>query len=630
MENLFSYENKYLSAKLMYYKGTPIMSDSEFDVLEKFLNENKSKVTMQVGYKSKDFNFTHPTKMLSLSKIQTELYEDGSTNYMENVFFQWFKKRTKHGNTKLMSSPKFDGNGVNAIFIGGKFANVITRGGGNKGKDVTDIIGSIFPTELIFDGELKETDVIEIRCEIVIDKFLFDDKYKNLFANPRNYVAGVIGADVKNEEKVSELTPIALHFKLNGKFFSANLVMKNEFVKTSDYQQIREYTDYVDIIKEYEELRPNFKFQLDGVVFAFEDEYREELGENDHDPEWSVAIKFIPEEATTDVIGISWNVGKTGELAPVILLNPAKLDGATVKRVSGYNHGFIINNKLGLNSTISIHRAGDVIPEVQSIIIESEDYSHIPSVCPSCGQHLSIEGIHLMCNNEKCSGRVGKQLVTNAKMLNLKGVGPRTLDWFSTDFEDLIDLIIWVKTFGDTNDIENYGIKYNSKSHQNFINIFNNIKSLTLPQVIVMMGYNNVGLKLAEQVSKLYSGQVPDWTSQDKSLVQLFYKDEIKQKIYDKISKLKNNGITIEQQKEVIINDDAIFVCMTGSPKEYGYSTKGDFLSNFNNVIDSSLSDKRCKYLITDDMSSTSSKMKTAEKKGITILTYIDFYKLMK
>lgn len=631
MDKLFSYENTYLSAKLMYYKGTPIMSDTEFDALEKFLNEKNSKVTQQVGYKSKDFNFTHPTKMLSLSKIQTELNEDGSTNYMENVFFQWFNKRNKNKNNyRIMSSPKFDGNGVNAIFIGGKFTNVITRGGGDKGKDVTDIIGSIFPKKLIFDGELKKNDVIEIRCEIVIDKFLFEQKYKNQFANPRNYVAGVIGADVKNEERVSELVPIALHFKLNGKFFSSQLVIQNDFVKTSDYQQIRDYRDFIEIIKEYEELRPNFKYQLDGVVFAFEDEYREELGENSHDPEWSVAIKFIPEEAVTDVIGISWNVGKTGELAPVILLKPVQLAGTTVKRVSGYNHGFIINNKLGLNSTISCAKAGEIVPEIQSVIIESEDYSQIPTICPNCGHPLSIDGIHLMCNNEKCSGRVGKQLSTNAKMIQLKGVGPKTLDWFSTDFDDLIDLIVWVRKFGNTQDIENYGIKFNSKSHQNFLSIFNNIKTLTVPQVIVMLGYNNVGLKLAEQVSKLYAGQVPDWTSQDKSLVQLFYKDDVKQLLNEKVTKLESVGVTIEQPIEKVISNDTIFVCLTGSPKEYGYATKEEFLKNFNNVVDTKITDKQCNYLITDDMNSTSSKMKTAEKKGITIMTYSDFYNKMK
>jgi NAD-dependent DNA ligase len=235
-----------------------------------------------------------------------------------------------------------------------------------------------------------------------------------------------------------------------------------------------------------------------------------------------------------------------------------------------------------------------------------------------------------MCNNEKCSGRVGKQLSTNAKMIQLKGVGPKTLDWFSTDFDDLIDLIVWVRKFGNTQDIENYGIKFNSKSHQNFLSIFNNIKTLTVPQVIVMLGYNNVGLKLAEQVSKLYAGQVPDWTSQDKSLVQLFYKDDVKQLLNEKVTKLESVGVTIEQPIEKVISNDAIFVCLTGSPKEYGYATKEDFLKNFNNVVDTKITDKQCNYLITDDMNSTSSKMKTAEKKGITIMTYSDFYNKMK
>lgn len=247
--------------------------------------------------------------------------------------------------------------------------------------------------------------------------------------------------------------------------------------------------------------------------------------------------------------------------------------------------------------------------------------------CPSCDNNLLFDGIHLICDNENCSGRIGKQLTTNAKLLGLKDVGPKTLEWFSNDFSDIIDIIMWVNTNGKTKDIENYGIKYNSRSHEIFLNAFNAIKSITYAQVIVMMGYNNVGIKLAEQIANYYFNCNPDFTSHDRSLVELLTKEETKLKVEEKVAKLISCGITIDIPTIKQKNENDIYVCMTGSPKEFGFPTKADFESKFGGVlVDVSVTSKECQYLITDDLTSTSSKMKTAQKKGIEIITYGDFY----
>lgn len=639
MNSIFQLENVYLSAKIAYYNGTPIMSDSEFDSLEKILKNYNSKVINQVGSKTKDYDFSHPTKMLSLSKIQTELYEDGNTNYMFTPFKSWYSKRISViGQSKLLSSPKFDGNAINLIYIGSKLTTILTRGDGEKGKDVTSTLKSLFPNHIIFEGSNKIEDTIEIRCEVVIDKYLFNDKYLRSetnpdgFSNPRNYVAGVIGKDDYDITKVSELVPVPLHFILNGKHVSPDLFMSNDFVSNERYEVERDVENFVDIIKEYEDMRDSFRYQLDGVVFAFPTENRELLGQNSHDPEWSIAIKFIPEDATTLYFGKEWNVGKTGELTPVILLNPVQLAGTIVKRVSGYNLGFILKNKIGEGSLLTIHKSGDIIPEVQNVVTQSDNLN-IPTICPSCGGNLTIDDIHLMCNNESCSGRIGKQLSTNAKFIKLKGLGPKTFDWFSSDFEDLIDLIYWVRTEGFSMDIENYGIKYNSRTHENFIDAFNNIKSLTYGQVIVMLGYNNVGLKLADQIARMYFNIEPDFTSHDKSLISMLSTELVKNKIQEKVVKLMSCGIEVlvPIKKEESVSEDTIFACMTGSPKMFGFVTKEVFTHEFDGrLVDVSLTDKRCQFLITDDYNSTSSKMKTAKKKGIEIFTYNDFLEKMK
>lgn len=635
MNKLFDLENKYLSAKIAYYNGEPIMSDAEFDVLEQYLKDNGSKVHEQVGAKVKDYDFSHPTKMLSLAKIQTEKDVDGLTNYMFDLFMSWYNKRTQMINLKdffkMLVSPKFDGNAINVVYIGGVLTSILTRGDGTFGKDVTKRLESRFPKTLKFnnpDFTLQSDDIIQIRCEIVIDKYLFHEKYKPLgFANPRNYVAGVIGGDEFDSVKVSELDPIPLHFLLNGEQLTSDSFMENDFVSSTRFEDEYDIRNYVDIIKKFEDMRDDFKYQLDGVVFAFHPVFREDMGENSHDPEWSIAIKFIPEEAITTYKGIEWNVGKTGELSPVIQLEPVQLAGTTVKRVSGYNYGYIINNKISNGAKFSLIKSGDIIPEILSVIITGDDNFDIPTHCPKCGTELKHDDIHLVCENENCSGRIGKQLTTNAKLLGLKDVGPKTLEWFSNDFSDIIDLIMWVNTNGSSKEIENYGIKYNSRSHEIFLNAFSSIKSVSYAQVIVMMGYNNVGLKLAEQVAKYYFNCNPDFTSQDRSLVELLTKEETKLKVEEKVAKLIACGITVDIPVLKEKNENSIYVCMTGSPKDFGFSTKADFESKFGGLlVDVSITSKECQYLITDDLNSTSSKMKTAQKKGIEILTYGDFY----
>lgn len=363
-------EEKYLKAKISYYEGKPDLTDPEFDALEKILKEVGSKVVEQVGSKRKDFDFYHPTKMLSLDKIQTEETPEG-INYMEEDFMKWYQKRKAIIGTgvALLGSPKFDGNAINIIYRGGKLANIVTRSDAYTGKDITKRFLKKVPNYIdLMAITFSEDDVVEIRCEVVIKTKIFNEKYAEDFANPRNYVAGVIGADDEDEVKIEELDIIPLHYILNGKQISQRGFIKNPLYNHSfNLSFLAE--NYIETIKSYENLRKNFPYQLDGVVITFPTEYRDLLGENDHDPEWGIAIKFIPIEAITEVEGIEWNVGKRGELVPTVLLKAVLLDGSTIRRASGYNARYIIDNGLRPGSMVSIHKSGDIIPEISKVII---------------------------------------------------------------------------------------------------------------------------------------------------------------------------------------------------------------------------------------------------------------------
>jgi DNA ligase (NAD+) len=626
MQDTKRLETQYLKAKIEYYEGNPIMTDSEFDALEKILKDAGSKVHEQVGSKRKDFDFTHPTKMLSLSKVQTEKNEDGTTNYMYDEFYTWFSKRASVvGKMGVMSSsPKFDGSAINIIYRDGVLENVLTRGDGEAGKSALKRFKSRLPEKI--DVEVLEGEIIEIRCECVVDVNIFNEKYfgkreDGLYANARNFVAGVIGKDKYVQEKVNDLTLIPLHFIVDGVHVPQFVFEKYpEF--SIDYNYKFTYDQYEGVIKHFEELRKTFDFKLDGVVISFPESVRKDLGENDHDPEWALAIKFIPEETVTPYYGVEWNVSKRGELCPVILLKPVELDGTTVKRASGYNAGYLVNNEIGPGAILSIAKAGDIIPEVQNVIITSNKDVVLPSECPECKTETTFDGIHLMCPNEKCPGKIAKIIATGSGVLDLKGIGSERLKPFAKDFINIFQIWVFVLRMGG-DDLGKYGLEPGTRLNEIFVNAFKNIKSIPYEKIIRILGYENVGRKISQQLAREHAGLDFSYASLERALVDKVHTEEVESYIKDAVSVLETFGVIVD--RPVAPKTDTLGVVMTGSPKVFGFKTKKEFLIKYPNLVECSMTDAICKYLITDDLSSTSSKMKAANKKGIEIKTYGDF-----
>ena len=191
--NIKRLEAEYLRAKIEYYEGNEIMSDAAFDALEKILKDAGSKVTEQIGSKRKDFDFPHPTKMLSLAKIQME-----KDKYMYDKFYTWFSKKASIVGKMafLQASPKFDGSAINIIYRDGALENILTRGDGKAGKNLTKRLAPKVPAKIDVEG------TVEIRCEVVVDTNIFEKKYSVEFKNARNFVAGVLGKDDYSQEKV--------------------------------------------------------------------------------------------------------------------------------------------------------------------------------------------------------------------------------------------------------------------------------------------------------------------------------------------------------------------------------------------------------------------------------------------
>lgn len=255
-----------------------------------------------------------------------------------------------------------------------------------------------------------------------------------------------------------------------------------------------------------------------------------------------------------------------------------------------------------------------------------EDFiKYLPTECPHCKSILDFDGIHLTCPNDSCQGKIAKKLASACTALDLKNVGSKTIEPFAKDWSNMYEVIVWVLSFGDSKNIEKYGINYQSRSHEIFLNAFKNIKSLTYEQVIISLGFDNVGKKLSAQIAREHCGLEPDYSGLERALVTMLHDPNIESQIKIAVKSLENLGITIDKPKKEMIMENTVYVCMTGSPKAFGFPTKAEFITKFPNLVDVEITDKRCQFLITDSYTSTSSKMKNAEKRGIPIKTYGDY-----
>lgn len=341
----------YNKAKEAYYSGAPIMSDAEFDELEKEVGVGA------VGAVDKDAKFFHPTRMLSLSKYQA----DKTTGEAPSIEAKNWMVGT--GAKEFYVTCKYDGNSGNVVYENGKLKMVISRGDGIKGRDITSKIINKIPKTISKYNE----GVLEIRGELIMPNSVFKAKYEGRFANPRNMVAGLLGRD--EDEGTDDIEFVAYDGKYEGEYLTIRDINSLGFnSKYKPFEKVFKITDDFDeLFAEMVELRKNSEFPLDGFVLKTPVEYRGLLGENDHDPEWGKAIKFKPEGAITTVENISWSMGKSGEFTPIAILKGVDLDGSIVKRACLYNAGYVKNYGIKKGTKVRIVKAGDIIPQIVEV-----------------------------------------------------------------------------------------------------------------------------------------------------------------------------------------------------------------------------------------------------------------------
>ena len=613
-------------AKEAYYNGEPIMTDLEFDELEKELGlENQGYIGT---HHQKSYTVQHPFIMGSLSKVQIKENEDHSIGWDEfqEKVLSYLKKSLGYLNEDwyFEGTPKYDGCSWEAVIDHkGNLVSVSTRGDGEYGKDIKvwfeeEWKKNYEPYVMDYYKTIDEQSYfflkyLVVRGECLVKKSVFEKKYSQEFTLPRSFISGVLGQDWEgtDEQKQmrSDLSWVAYDFRevyKNGTIVEIgyNTRMDENTLKFGEKPDSIVTGNRINLkylYDTFDHIRKTGDYALDGFVIKPGTKFRLQDGGRTRQED-CVAIKFLPEIVDAELIDVEWNVGKTGEYYPTGILADVILGGKKVNRVSLSNYGKIMEEGIGIGSKLKVSLAGDIIPFVYRVVTEGTPVE-LPEDSYVDGSHL----MKAMSDDDKLYIR----FINSVNVLKPDGIGEKVakklFDIWKTG--NIVNFMISDKWYMYLDD---------SKSSQNIINsLIERKKTLTLPDLIRSMGYENCGEKNALWLAKVVSGLNPDSKGIPTSIIELSETNEF---YYNVTKYMEFLGL----EKLVEESSDKIPVILTGSPKECGYNTKADFLAKHPQFVETTKFDE-AKYLISDSLDSTSSKMEKAKKKGIPIKTYLDF-----
>lgn len=513
-EYLKAVETLNIWAKAYYTQDNPLATDIEYDVLykkvETFENEFPD---LKVSYSptnrvgdavSEGFEkINHKAKMWSMEDI-----------FDDNELLAWLERGEKAG-LEFFVEPKFDGASLNLTYENGVLISAGTRGNGETGENVTQNAKVINSIPLQIDYKEK----IEIRGEVVIAKSDFDalnderaNSGENLFANPRNAAAGSLrqldSAVVKSRHLkffpwgVGENS---LNFKKHSEImeFVRNLgFLKDDFVRVcASLADLRKA--YVDL----HEMRERKDILMDGMVIRINELTKcENMGYTIKFPRFMVAYKFPPVEKATKLIDINLQVGRTGVITPVGVLEPVNIDGATVRNATLHNFDEIARLGLMKGDIVSIIRSGDVIPKITGVFGARRNGSETPikrpEFCPVCGSRLLVEDIFIRCQNLTCKARIVNSLIyfCSKKCMNIDGLGEAIINTLFEKGKIVNISDIYTLKADDLEGLEGF----KDKKIANLLASIENSRISPLYRFITALGIEHIGEVAARKIAEIF------------------------------------------------------------------------------------------------------------------------------
>ena len=643
-------------AKKYYDDDSPEISDFEYDMLmlelrnlEKEYPEYKSKesLTEKVGGHVKEGfkKVEHEIPLLSMQDIFSKEEVE--------AFIQRIRKQATDEDVKFVVETKIDGLTAALEYVDGKFVRGATRGNGQVGEDVTENLQTIKNIP----KTLKEKVTITVRGEVFISKKDFEkmnqereEAEEELFANARNAAAGSLR---QLDSNITKTRPLDIYVynvqKIEGKSFKSHYEELKYLEELGfNVNPVKIYckteAEVLEAIEKISEERENLTYGIDGAVIKVDDlNLREKLGNTAKSPRWQIAYKYPPEKKETKLIDIVCNVGRTGVITPLAILEPVKVAGSTVSKTTLHNEDFIKEKDLKIGDIVVIQKAGDVIPEIVEVKKEKrtgkEEEFNMPTKCPVCGAEAVREAgeAAVRCTGIECPAKLYRNLVhfVSREAMNIDGLGENIIDQLMN--KKLISNIadIYSLTFNQIASLKKNGTKF----AQNLVDAIENSKQNDLYRLITALGIRHVGSKAAKVLARKYKNidDLQNASFKDLSMIndigpivansiREFFTQE---QTIDLINRLKVAGVntvSLEEDNQDNRFEGKTFV-LTGSLEKFTREEASNIIEKFGGKTSSSVSKKTSFVLAGED---AGSKLTKAQTLGVQIITETDFEEMIK
>ena len=641
-------------AKKYYDEDKPEITDFEYDMLMVELRNlekenpefiSNESLTQKVGGNVKE-GFEKVTHEVPLQSLQDIFSLEEIDEFDERIH----KKAEENGikEVKYVVETKIDGLSAAIEYKQGKLVRGATRGNGLVGEDITQNLKTIKTIPL----EINDKIDITVRGEVFISKDDFkkmnqerEENEEELFANARNAAAGSLR---QLDSKITATRPLDIYIfnvqKIVGKEYNSHFE-ELEYLHNLGFNvnpvriECKTIKEIKNAIEKIEEMREKLTYGIDGAVIKVDNlKFREILGTTAKTPRWAIAYKYPPEQKETILKDIICQVGRTGVITPMAILEPVKVAGSTISKTTLHNEDFIKEKEIKIGDKVIIQKAGDVIPEVVRVVKEKrtgeEKEFEIPRICPVCGaEAIREEGeAAIRCTGIECPAKLFRNLVhfVSREAMNIDGLGENIIGQLLE--RELIHNIadIYTLEFEDIASLKKNGKKF----AQNLIDSINKSKENDLYRLITALGIRHVGGKASKILAKKYKtidnlanasydelSEINDIGEVMANSIREFF---LQDQTIDLIKKLKEAGVNTETiiEEETDNRFEGKTFVLTGSLEKYTRKEAEDIIEKFGGKTSGTVS-KKTNYVLAGE--EAGSKLTKAQNLGVTIISEKEF-----
>ncbi|MDI3477809.1 MAG: ligase [Thermoanaerobacterium sp.] len=639
----------------MYYVlDRPEISDYEYDMMMRELIKLEEEhpefktpdsPTQRIGGEPiKEFEpFTHVVVMQSLANAFTE----GELRDFDR------RVRSSVGDVEYVVELKIDGLSVELIYENGIFTIGSTRGDGFVGENVTNNLKTIKSIPL----RLKDNLNLIVRGEVFMPRASFEKlneerelNGESLFANPRNAAAGSLRQLNPKITAKRDLDIFVFNLqRIEGVELKTHVealeFLKEQGFKVSPHlKKCKNIDEVIEDINYIRTIRDSLPYDTDGAVVKVNDlEKREILGSTVKDPRWAIAFKYPAERQKTKVKDIIVQVGRTGALTPTAILEPVKIAGSIVSRATLHNEDYIKEKDIRIGDTVIIQKAGEVIPEVVSVVVEDrkghEKYFNMPDTCPECGAttvRLPGEAV-TRCTGLNCPAKLKRGIIHFASKdaMDIDGLGPAVIGQLLDNhlIHNIADL--YYLKYDDLIKLDRMG----DKSVKNLLNAIEESKGRDLDRVIFGLGIDLIGSKAAsilanhfKTMDSLEEASFDELTNIEEvgpkmaDSIIAFFKEKQNREILDKLKKAGVNMVKKESENTSNIFDGLTFV-LTGTLSNYTRDEAKKLIEERGGKVTGSVS-KKTNYVVAG--TDPGSKLSKAQQLGVKVIDEKEFENMLK